>query len=572
MDNYIKAGQIFANRYKIIEIIGEGATSYVYLAYDNIQEMNVSLKVLKNDNIDEKKIRNFEREAKAISLLNHPNIIKIYEFSEYEGYHYICQEYVEGITIKEYIHNSNKIHIKDVVDISIQVLEGLKHAHEHKVIHKDIKSQNILYSVNKEIKITDFGIADILDDNSAKTQSLMGTPQYIAPEVLSRMGSNEQTDIYALGIMIYELLVGHAPFYGEKSTVIMLKQLNQPLPSVIKERSDVPQSLENIMIKASAKKLDNRYKTADEMLEDLHNCLNINNRNVEPLILENDFDIKTETTLDIPEIITEKNNQQKKEDKRKRNILILILLFILTLIVILLAFLFTPNNKIMPDIVNLEYTKAESILTDIGINKDKIKIEYEKNNEITTDTIISSEPKAGDSITKDTNITLTVSQGPEDIEVPSVVEQSQSVGTSQLESLGFKVKINKVNSSEYSGTIIEQNPFPGEKISYGSTITITVSDGVKIIKMQNFIGLKEKEIDKWAEENNINVTKDKSCSDNYAEGIIYKQNPAYNKDIEENSSVKISISNGSCKKENTDSNTNTTNSTDNEVDNTKKDN
>ena len=260
---------IIDSRYQMMRKIGEGGMAKVYLAYDNIQEINVAIKVLRKENIQEKKIKNFKREADALSLLDDENIVKIYDVGEEGDIHYIIYEYVEGMTLKDYIATCSPIVIEEVIEISRQIIAGLSHAHQRGVVHKDIKSQNILLDKNKKVKITDFGIADIMDDDITKTQSVMGTPQYVAPEILNREKLTEQSDIYSIGIVMYELLLGKTPFTGEKAAVIMIKQMSHPLPSIVTERGDVPQSLENIIIKATAKKLVNRYQTCEELLKDL---------------------------------------------------------------------------------------------------------------------------------------------------------------------------------------------------------------------------------------------------------------------------------------------------------------
>lgn len=552
MEVQIKEGQKFAQKYQIIELLGEGATSKVYLAYDSMSEMNVSLKILKNETINDKKIRNFEREAKAISLLNDDNIIKIYEINLYENFHYIAQEYVEGITLKDYIKNTNKIHVKDVVDILGQILSGLEHAHNRKVIHKDIKSQNILLGVDKKIKITDFGIADILEDESAKTQSLMGTPQYVAPEVLSRQGATEQTDIYSVGILMYELLMGHAPFTGEKSTIIMMKQLNQPLPSVIKERSDIPQSMENILIKSTAKKLINRYKTAAEMKLDIETCLNISRRNEMPEVLLNDFDEKTEHTLDLSGI---KPLEQKQKNKKKsRTIIFSVLIAILIAIIISMIFTGNTEAQTMPDITNKDIDTAKLILNNLGFDESQIKIEYKKNNDVPSGTVIQTEPKKNEELSKKSIIKITVSKGPELFKLEDYIGLSESVATNQLEELGLGVNITYVNSEESSGKVIKQDPIQGKEVKYGDTINLTVSQGLKVIYVPNFKDLTETEANDWADENNINLSKTKVCNNDYDKDHIFEQNPKYNAQIEEKDSIELTISTGNCETSSSSSN------------------
>lgn len=542
MDSFI--GERFANKYRIIEILGEGASAKVYLAYDEVLEKNVALKILKNYNIDEKKIKNFEREAKAISMLDHDNIIKIYEIDEWNGYHYIAQEYVEGISLKEFIRSTKKIHINDVVSITKQILKGLDHAHSNKVIHKDIKSQNILYSVNKEVKITDFGIADILDEDATKTQSLMGTPQYVSPEILSKHTYSTQSDLYAVGIVMYELLLGSVPFVGEKPTIIMLKQLNQPLPSIVKERDDVPQSLENIVIKSTAKKLTNRYSTAQEMLDDMEDCLSIRRRNDDLLILDDDFDQNFEKTVNMNELIEE----DKSRRSRKKFFVVITSLSLVLLLFLgaLTFFLAGAQEYSMPNIVNKEYDQAENVLKNEGLSTDKIVKKYEENNDVPSGYIVSTSPKAGEKLTRDDKIEITISQGPEKMKLKNYLYLTESEAKESLANLGFEVEVVYEYSQDIAGTVISQNPEADSEVSYGDEIKLTVSQGVKEVEIPDFIKKKSKEVESWGSQNSMNISKTLLCDDKIGEGLVVSQNPAKGAKVPEHSTIEFVISTGKC--------------------------
>ncbi len=542
--NVLKEGQIIKGEYKVIEKIGEGATAKVYLAYDLANEIKVALKVLKDDNVTERKIKSFQREARAISMLNHENIIKIYKIDETADFHYIVQEYVEGITLKEYIEKSSKVGITEAKRIILQVLKGLEHAHENKIVHKDIKGQNILISVDNKIKITDFGIADILEDEMTKTQSLMGTPQYVAPEVLNKGESTVQTDIYSTGILLYELLIGSAPFKGEKPTIIIMKQLNQPLPSVKKQREEIPQSMENVLIRATAKKLENRYATAKEMIKDLDTCLDISRANEEPLIIDGDFEYQELTTTNLG-AIKDINDKEKKNKKR------MMLITIATILLISLAFInffifFNKEKMTMTNLTDKTQQEAINVLVNQGLSKDNITIEKETNDKVQEGKVISTEPSSGEEINKNTNVVLTISSGKEPILLQNYIGKNISEVQPTLEEKGIIVTLFYEESDKAAGTILDQNQVAGEKLPVGSKIQFIVSKEDKEINLDNFLGLSEAEVQKWVDDNNLNISKEYGCSDKYDEGKVFYQNPAYNSKLKEGDMVTVKISNGVC--------------------------
>lgn len=554
--NILKEGQIIKGEYKILEKIGEGATAKVYLAYDMINEIKVALKVLKDDNITERKIRSFQREARAISMLNHENIIKIYKIDETDEFHYIVQEYVEGITLKEYIEKSSKIGTSEAKNIILQILRGLDHAHENKIVHKDIKGQNILINTENKIKITDFGIADILEDEMTKTQSLMGTPQYVAPEVLNKGESTIQTDIYSTGILLYELLIGTAPFKGEKPTIIIMKQLNQPLPSVKKQREEIPQSMENVLIKATAKKLENRYKSAEEMIMDLDTCLDISRANEEPLIIDGDFEYQELTTTNLGDIKKIDENQKKN---KKRAIILTVSIITLLIVALINFFIFFNKEQLtMTDLEGKGQEEAITVLENQGLSINNITIEKLSDENIEEGKVISSTPSKGEKINKDTKVVLNISSGKEPILLKNYVGKNINDVQKELEELGFIVNVYSELSEESEGTILEQNPKSGEKYGVGSKVEFVVAKEDTKVSLANFLGMKEEDVDKWLEENNLNASKEYACSDDYDNGKIFSQSPGYGTELKQTDIVKIKISNGTCPKTATD-NTGTNN-------------
>ncbi len=547
--------RIIDNRFEIIRKLGEGGTAKVYLAFDHKNEQNIALKVLKSELVTPSKIRYFNREAQAISMLDNDNIIKIYDWGHdsQNNVHYIAQEYIEGMTIKEYLKLSSNLAITEVVDLIEKILDGLAHAHQNGVIHKDIKGQNIMIDVDKNVKITDFGIADILEDEMTKTQSLMGTPQYVAPETLNRGISNAQTDIYSVGILMYELLCGQAPFTGDKPTVIMMKQINQPLPSIRIQRNDVPQSLENVVIKATAKKLDNRYTSCAEMLFDLATVFEPYNDDVPKLVLENDLmdsdeiehTIQIDSTLRIDEMKKDIDKSKKRQNQRRK---ILIAILIIIPIIILIGLLLRPKLFTMPDLIGQEAEMAKSSLVLAGVEEQYIKTEYEASDVVESGNIINTDPVKNTEMDSDEIITLTVSSGPETTQISDYTGEESTTATSELEELGLTVSIENQYSDLPSGQVFKQKPEGGSEIAHDGEVTLYVSQGPAPVTVENMIGLSEDKAKQFASDNGLVSSIVYECSDEIKDKNVISQNPSSGAMLEVGGAIEYTVSSGECEK------------------------
>ena len=268
-------GDKINDRYEIIKLIGEGGMANVYLAYDTILERNVAVKVLRGDLADDEKfVRRFQREALSASSLSHPNIVEMYDVGEDNGNFYIVMEYIDGQTLKQLIKKRGHLTVPEAIDIMLQLTDGLAHAHDSYIIHRDIKPQNIMILEDGMVKITDFGIAMAINASDlTQTNSVMGSVHYLPPEQAAGKGSTIKSDIYSLGILFYEMLAGTMPFRGETAVEIALKHIKDPMPSIRKINPKVPQSVENIIFKSTAKNPKNRYNNVRELHDDLKTAL-----------------------------------------------------------------------------------------------------------------------------------------------------------------------------------------------------------------------------------------------------------------------------------------------------------
>ena len=491
----IVKGQKINDRYEIIRVIGEGGMANVYLANDTILNRKVAVKVLRGDLAnDEKFVRRFQREALSASSLNHPNIVEMYDVGEDDGNFYIVMEYANGLAlaadVKEYVDGKNlkqlikrrtKLSLTEVVDIMKQLTDGISHAHDSFIIHRDIKPQNMLILDNGLVKITDFGIAVALNSTQlTQTNSVMGSVHYLPPEQAAGKGATFKSDIYSLGIMMYELITGKLPFRGENAVEIALKQMKEPIPSIREDNNEIPQAVENIVLKACAKNPKNRYDTAREMYNDLCTCLDEERKNEPKLVYKYpEFDETTKAVKEEVKEINEVNKEEsdvsiKKENKKKNNNLTWILGGIVGFIciafvvgIILLPKLTKVPDVKVPDVSNMTIVEAENILKEKGFVVNVNVIE-EYNDTIEEGKIIRTSPDINRSIKKGSEITLYRSLGTEKIKIEDYTGMNIYEIKAKLELLGLSVTVeskdveNVEDYSDKEDTIIDQSIKEGE--------------------------------------------------------------------------------------------------------------
>ncbi len=478
----IVKGQKINDRYEIIRVIGEGGMANVYLANDTILNRKVAVKVLRGDLAnDEKFVRRFQREALSASSLNHPNIVEMYDVGEDDGNFYIVMEYVDGKNLKQLIKRRTKLSLTEVVDIMKQLTDGIAHAHDSFIIHRDIKPQNMLILDNGLVKITDFGIAVALNSTQlTQTNSVMGSVHYLPPEQAAGKGATFKSDIYSLGIMMYELITGKLPFRGENAVEIALKQMKEPIPSIREDNNEIPQAVENIVLKACAKNPKNRYDTAREMYNDLCTCLDEERKNEPKLVYKYpEFDETTKAVKEEVKEINEVNKEDsdvsiKKGNKKKNNNLTWILggivgficIAIVVGLILLPKLTKVPDVKV-PDVSNMTIVEAENILKGKGFVVNVNVIE-EYNDTIEEGKIIRTSPDINRSIKKGSEITLYRSLGTEKIKIEDYTGMNIYEIKAKLELLGLSVTVeskdveNVEDYSDKEDTIIDQSIKEGE--------------------------------------------------------------------------------------------------------------
>ena len=451
-------GQKINDRYEIIKTIGEGGMANVYLAEDTILERKVAIKVLRGDlSNDEKFIRRFKREALSVSNLSHPNIVEVYDVGEEDGNYYIVMEYIEGKTLKQLLQKRGALTLTEVIDIMSQLTDGLAHAHEAYIIHRDIKPQNIMIEDNGRIKITDFGIAMALNSTQlTQTNSVMGSVHYLPPEQANGKGSTVKSDIYSLGILMYELLTGSVPFKGDTAVEIALKHMKEKIPSVRKQNPTIPQSVENIILKATAKNPKNRYDSVTKVIAPIP-------KEPKKPVVDKPLD-KEETTETDDSILKEKDEKNKLP-------IILAGILLAFLIVLAVVYLLISNHDVkevkVPDVTGLTLEEAIKKVEKQGL---KYTTKDEENADIEEGKVIRTEPKAGSTKTKGSTITIVESSGKEYLLLEDYTGKNYYEIKAKLELKGIKVEMKTKeveNTSDYKDKeeqIIDQEPkFDKEK-------------------------------------------------------------------------------------------------------------
>ena len=515
----LEAGKTLNGRYKIQSLIGTGGMAAVYLAKDLILDRLVAIKVLRLDfRQNNDAMRRFRREALSATQLTHPNIVGVYDVGQSQEMNYIVMEYVEGTDLKDYIRQRGALHPIEAVRIMMQIVSAIAAAHQNRIIHRDIKPQNILIDREGNVKITDFGIAVALSDTSlTQTNTLLGSVHYLSPEQARGGMATIQTDIYALGIVLYELLTGRVPFDGESAVSIALKHFQEPLPSVVNPTAMVPQSLENIVLKATAKDPMNRYRSCYEMFQDLKTCLD-STRLYEKKFVPANFSGETKVLSPIStqkikpiqssrEIPVVEMDEEKTVKKKRRWPWVLLLMMIS--IVGIMAFLFfktSPKEVQVPDVTNLTEAAAKIKLADAKLSvTDVVQVQSD---EVESGKVIETNPKAGSTVKEKSKVTLKVSSGKEAITMKDYRNKTYEAARDELKKLGFTVERKDENSDNVdSGKVISQSIAPNQKVEGKDTvITLVVSKGENSIKMANLKGYTREGAIEYASANNLNLT------------------------------------------------------------------
>ena len=576
----IQIGKIFAGRYRIVKQIGRGGMADVYLAKDLILDgEEVAVKVLRtNYQTDPIAVARFQREARAMADLDHPHIVRITDIGEEDGQQYLAMEYVAGLDLKRYIKEHYPLSNEEAVRIMGQILLAMRLAHTRGIVHRDLKPQNILLTPDGTAKVTDFGIAVAFAETSlTQTNSMLGSVHYLSPEQARGSKATVQSDIYAMGIIFYEMLTGHIPYDGDSAVTIALQHFQKPLPSVIAENPSVPQALENVVIKATAKKLTDRYKSVAEMYVDLSSSLSYNRRNEPKLVFDDatKADTKTlpkvsqSTLTSIPKVQTQspkpqiaKPSQQVLEDnyatkpvkKRKFRVRYMILLASIVLVAASLIWILsrTPATIAIPDVAGQTVAEAKETLKKANFEIGEEKTEASE--KVEEGRIIRTDPGAGTGRKEGTKINLVVSSGKQSFQLSNYIGRKSTDVIAELKQKKVPENLIKIEEEESSeseeGTVLRQSPSAGTTydLSKASTITLTIAKKVTSVAMPSYIG-SSLEFTKnnlvqivGIKEANIEVVEVTTAPSGTAEGTVVEQSPRAGEKVDLNKTrIKISI-------------------------------
>ena len=598
----LEIGTMLSGRYEVLKRVGSGGMADVYMAKDHKLNRNVAVKVLKSEYVeDEKFLKKFETEAQAVARLSHPNIVNIYDVGMEDGINYIVMELAEGITLKEYIRKKGYLSPKETVEISTQIASAISHAHKNHIIHRDIKPQNILVSDTGIIKVTDFGIAKATSSNTVtSTATAMGSVHYISPEQAKGRFCDEKSDIYSLGITMYEMVTGHVPFDHENGVTIALMHLQNEITPPSQIRDGIPDSLEKIILKCTMKKPEERYQTADDLIADLRLVFEDTSGGYVGVVPA--IDDSPTIMIDQNEL-TQRINTPKKDQKiqqeeplkdeeqnayldeddeeesgmnSKIEKLVIVLAAVVGAIILISIIVFVVKSSGV--FKSGKSTTTTSIGTTAGSNdaeskkytvdnyigmslsaarekidgKFKIKVEEEYSADYAKGLVIRQDPESDTELEEGKTLTLVVSKGTrteDKVSVPGVVGKRESSAKSELEAVGLKVSVKTKYSTDVAkGKVISQSPGSGNQVTKNSTVVITVSQGEKQETMVRVPNLRYfTESGARSELKNSNLVLGSvltEYSDSVEKGLVIRQTVSSGNKVKEGTAVGIYVSLG----------------------------
>lgn len=568
-------GRRLNDRYKILKLIGSGGMANVYLAHDMILDRDVAVKMLRMDySNDPDFVRRFQREAYSVTSLSHPNIVSSYDVGEEEGLQYIVMEYVEGETLKEYIQHHTPIKPKEVLRIMEQLTAAIAHAHHFQIVHRDIKPQNILINQDGIVKVTDFGIATASTAATiTQTNSVLGSVHYLSPEQARGGVANKKSDIYSLGIVMFELLTGELPFSGESAVSIALKHLQSEVPPPTTINPEIPQSVENIVLKATAKDIFYRYDSADEMKLDVQTALDTDRLNEKPFVIPvNEDETKvlpiikdipaspeseadtvvlpiSKPTKQINDKTSKKMADSKKKRKKKNSFAKFIIgTFIALLIGGLLAItlipaLFLPEDVEIPDVKNMTYESAVTLLASKGLKISDPKELYD--DEIEEGKVVKTSPNIGETVKENSSITIYKSKGKKSGKMENLKGFQYNSLKQRLDEEYKSVTTHYIESEATEGEIVDQSPNEGADIIQDETdLDVWISKGTSTVILRDLTGLSKKDVENYASENGLKLNFKEEESETVQKGQVISQSPSASAEVKEGETINVVISSG----------------------------
>ncbi|MDR7074518.1 Stk1 family PASTA domain-containing Ser/Thr kinase [Fictibacillus barbaricus] len=549
-------GKRVSGRYKLLEVIGDGGMAIVYRAKDLILDRDVAVKVLRSEfNKDEDFIRRFKREAESATSLDHPNIVSIFDVGEDDDIYFIVMEYVQGKTLKQYIKEHGKLSVEESLHIMKQIGSGMAVAHDHGIIHRDIKPHNILITENGIAKLTDFGIAlAITSATITHTNSILGSVHYFSPEQARGGIANAKSDIYSFGAVLYEMVTGRVPFVGESPVSVALKHLQENVIEPRRLNPEIPQSVENIILKALAKNPLHRYSSAQELLNDMHSALDPDRMYEQKWNETSDDDEKTKfITPIIPPVpadqpADEETGKGKKKKKKRWWLIILLTLLLLggagVAAVTILPSIFQLKEVSVPNVAGYEYEDAFDKLKAEGLDVKRQEV-FDK--EVEDGKVIRQDPAPQTKVKERSIVTLQVSKGPEKESMPDVEGMNIDSAKGLLHEKGFtNYNITYEESdTEPEGTVLSQRPGKDGKYTPSETdVELVVSKGKPTIQVMNLGGLTKEQVDNYAKGEGLLVEYSEDFSETVENGNVISQDPSPFTQVEKGATISVILSKG----------------------------
>lgn len=558
MDKYL--GTCLDDRYEIVEVIGAGGMAVVYKAIDQRLNRFVAVKILRDELARDEEFRaRFQIEAQAVAMLSHPNIVSVYDVSHTAGVEYIVMELIEGVTLMQYMQKKGALSWKEAAHFSTQIAKALEHAHSKGIVHRDIKPQNIMILRDGTIKVADFGIAALESAQEQRSDQTVGSVHYIAPEQARGETPDTRSDIYSLGVVMYEMLTGQMPYDGETAEQIALKHIAGVAVPPRQLNAEIPEELERITLKAMNADIRERYQSASELLTDLEEF-----RKQQAALGRDSGEEYEDYEGVIPDVrpigTTGEMSQAKyaRRRKRSRKVSIMsgavgVLVFMIAVFVFLwnywLRDIFSVAERIeLPNFVGQNY---ESIVNDSSYRDlYNFTVTYSIDPEVSEGVIISQNPEAGRSlmiVPEGIDVTLTVSTGVRQTTVPDVLNDPYSEATVTLQNAGFKVETQYAASDTVTeGYVISTDPAPGEQLAQGSTIFVTISSGPveRTVSMPNLVGRTESEAKSILNSNNLAYADTTYIESDQEEGTVIRQSIDAYEEVPEHTRIYLWVSTG----------------------------
>ena len=554
MDNYV--GKRLDGRYEVQEIIGVGGMSVVYKAYDNVDDRIVAIKILKDEFLNNEEFkRRFKNESKAIALLSHENIVRVYDVNFGEKLQYIVMEYIDGITLKEYINKQNSITWNDAVYFMTQILRAVQHAHDKGIVHRDIKPQNIILLPNGTLKVTDFGIARFSrSETKTLTEQAIGSVHYIAPEQAKGEQTDERADIYSMGVVLYEMLAGKVPFDSENAVSVALMQVQANAEKLTQINPNIPKGLEQICVHAMQKNPDDRYQSATEMLLDIEEIIK------NPNTVFNYASNTEPQTKSVPIVTDDRYNEEydeavdyEAERKHKKKMIAAVTIGVIVLIAAVVGVIYMFTSGIN--------TKTHTLENFVGYSYDELQnsndykyefvAEYQKTDEKEPGIILSQSPEAGSKITEGSTVTLFVAASEKDITMPNVYGLTLEMAEQTLKQSELSIfKAMKINSDTVEeGKVIYTDPKANSIVSGDQEITIYVSDGpstttIETIKVPDVIGLTKSGAREFLTKYGFTNVEFKTQDSTYPKDVVISQSPSVGSSAKATDKITVIVSTG----------------------------